>query len=209
MKRYKHSRTPHLPCSLSRTSDDKTLSDYSIFEGQEVVATVKMDGENTVCYSDGYCHARSIDSQNHPSRDYVKRWWGSKFYLLPAGSRIVGENVYAKHSIFYSDLEAYFYLFGAIDNNNCYVNWDDTKRVADTLGCPVPREIYRGPFSLEVISRLSSITETEEGFVLRNVRGFPFEEFSLNCGKMVRENHVQTNKHWSTQEIIPNKLCQK
>lgn len=43
----KYPRTYHLPFSESRTKDDRTLSDCSIFEGREVVVTEKMDGATT------------------------------------------------------------------------------------------------------------------------------------------------------------------
>ncbi|KAI9549473.1 hypothetical protein GHT06_001873 [Daphnia sinensis] len=60
--------TPHLspPFSKTLSSDDKFLKDFALLEDNEVVATIKMDGENTTGYPDGYSHARSIDSKGHP-----------------------------------------------------------------------------------------------------------------------------------------------
>ena len=69
MQRNKYGRTFHLPFSLGQTDDDKTLKDCSMFEGKNVVATVKVDGENSTYYSDGYFHARSLDSKSHESRN--------------------------------------------------------------------------------------------------------------------------------------------
>ncbi len=205
--RYKYNRTPHLPCSLSKTEDDKTLSDYSSFIGKDVVVTLKMDGENTTCYSDGTCHARSIDSRHHVSRDWLKKWWASKYYLLPAGYRIAGENLYAKHSIHYRDLESYFYLFAAADADNTYLSWEETKHIASILKCPTPDEIYLGPFDIRIIDLLcSKVPKEHEGFVMRNVESFHYKDFSENCGKMVRKNHIQSETHWMSQEVIPNIL---
>lgn len=45
-KKYvKYPRTYHIPDSAG-TKDDKTLKDYSIFEGKNVIVSLKMDGEN-------------------------------------------------------------------------------------------------------------------------------------------------------------------
>lgn len=42
----KYPRTFHVPFSQSVSKDDKVLNDMSMFEGQQVVITVKLDGEN-------------------------------------------------------------------------------------------------------------------------------------------------------------------
>ena len=65
MERIKYPRTPHLPYSMSKTDDDKTLPDDSQFEDMNVVVTIKMDGENTTIYPDGYVHARSLDGTGY------------------------------------------------------------------------------------------------------------------------------------------------
>ena len=41
---------------------------------------------------------------------------------------------------------------------------------------------------------------------MRNAEGFYFNDFSLNMGKWVRKNHVQTEEHWMYKEVVPNKL---
>lgn len=67
----KYPRTYHLPWSKSCTDDDKVLQNINHFIGKEVIVTEKLDGENTSCYKD-HIHARSIDSNNHPSRNWLK-----------------------------------------------------------------------------------------------------------------------------------------
>ncbi len=59
--RYKYPRTPHLKWSPGRSADDVELATTEAFEGEEVVVTVKLDGENTTIYRD-YLHARSLDT---------------------------------------------------------------------------------------------------------------------------------------------------
>ena len=120
-ERYKYPRTFHIPGSPGATSDDKVLSNLDHFEGQEVVITEKMDGENTTIYPD-YLHSRSLDSNNHPSRNWVKRLQGEIGYKIPKGLRICGENVFAQHAISYDKLPSYFLVFSIWEGNTC-LSW--------------------------------------------------------------------------------------
>lgn len=52
MNYKKYPRTYHLPWSLGKTDDDKTLKTTEIFKNKKVVVTLKMDGENTTLYKD-------------------------------------------------------------------------------------------------------------------------------------------------------------
>ncbi len=64
IEKYKYHRTPHLPFSEGATSDDKILkTDDHFYRMEDVVVTIKMDGENTTVYPDGTFHARSIASK--------------------------------------------------------------------------------------------------------------------------------------------------
>jgi len=118
MKYIKYPRTPHLYYSESISKDDRVLKDDNNFHNKEIVASIKMDGENFSGYDD-YCHARSIDSNNHPSRDYVKGLWYSKCYNLDYDIRICCENLYAKHQIHYHNLKSYLYLISVWRKDLC------------------------------------------------------------------------------------------
>jgi len=39
--------------------------------------------------------------------------------------------------------------------------------------------------------------DTKEGVVIRKVGGFDNDQFPKNVAKLVRENHVQTDQHWT------------
>lgn len=207
----KYPRTYHLPCSPGRTKDDRVLKDYSCFEGKEVVATVKMDGENTTGYYDGYIHTRSIDSRHHESRSWVKNKLQEILYNLPQGWRVCGENLYAKHSIKYSGLRSYFYLFSVWNDKNECLSFDATANWAELFSLPMPKILYKGPFDKKIIESLyenhtkNSLDECE-GFVLRNVDSFNYRNFRKNVGKYVRANHVQTNQHWLRTNLEKNEL---
>lgn len=206
MERSKYPRTMHLPWSLGKTEDDKTLDNVKIFHKKEIVVTEKMDGENTTLYADGYLHARSIDGKNHESRDWLKADWASKFWKYNKRYRYIGENMYAKHSIEYNNLESYFYLFAVCDDTH-FMNWKFVKKAAREMGYPTPKVLYEGVFNQTRLKKLAkNLPDNVEGYVIRLQDEFRIEDFSKSVAKYVRENHVQTDNHWMHQKIIQNKL---
>lgn len=106
---YKYPSTFHLPWSQGITNDDKILKNLSNFYNKKIVVTIKMDGESCTMYRDKI-HARSIDSKNHPSRHWVKQFHSTIKYNIPKNWRICGENLFAKHSIFYNNLPSFFFF---------------------------------------------------------------------------------------------------
>ena len=208
--RVKYPRTYHLPWSPGVNDDDRILWDVSHLAqpGTEIVITLKMDGENTTMYSD-YIHARSLDSRNHESRNWVKNFWSKISGDIPEGWRVCGENLYAKHSIYYGSLRSYFYGFSIWDERNVCLGWDQTLEWFHLLGIhPVP-VLYRGPYDELKIQKLwgSAATLGQEGYVVRRADEIPYGEFRIKVGKFVRKDHVQTVKHWMHgQRIEPNKI---
>lgn len=205
----KYPRSFHLPWSRGYTHDDKVMKNVDHFIGKEVVVTEKLDGEGTTLYKD-YMHARSIHSANHPSRNWVKTFHASFAYRIPDGWRLCGENVYAKHSIYYQALTSYFYLFSIWNEDNICLSWDETVAYATKLGIETVPVLYKGLFDEVKIKRTftgKSIFDGEqEGYVIRNVEAFHYDDFQYNLGKFVRPQHIQTSEHWLKEEMIPNKL---
>lgn len=208
MQRYKFPRIPHISFSESIASDDLISSPIDFEDWDEIVVTEKMDGENTSIYSDNYVHARSIDSSNHPSRDYVKRLASTVAYRLPRGWRICGENLYAKHSIKYSNLQSYFYGFAVFDEDNVCLDFDESLKWFEELGIPSPKILYRGEFDFGALKTLSDSLDTEicEGFIVRKTSAINYSDFSSCVLKFVRSGHVQTDDHWLSQQIIKNTI---
>lgn len=231
MNRTKYSRTYHLPYSLSRTDDDKTMANDNQFQDKEVVVSIKGDGENTSIYGDGYTHARSLDTASHPSRDWLKAWVSQWAYQLDKELRVCGENMYALHSIHYQHLKSYFYGFGLYQGNYCF-DIDTTLEIFKDLGILHTPIIYRGIYDKELILKAFQDYQSNvlaegmglpakieagkviyladnpvaEGFVVRVTEGFDMSEFSKKVGKYVRKGHVQTDEHWS-KFCIPNQLA--
>lgn len=209
-QKIKYPSTPHLPYSLSRTMDDKVLSSVDHLIGKSVVATIKYDGEQTNMYCDDF-HARSLDGRHHPSRDWAKSFHASIAHLIPEGWRVCGENVYARHSLGYTDLPSYFLGFSIWNENNVLLNWDETLEYFELLGITPVKQIYRGPFEPKIIEKLitSIDTQKDEGLVIRLDTAIPVEEFGRSFAKWVRAHHVQTDEHWMHGPVIANGLADR
>lgn len=207
MKRFKYPKTMHFPWSPGLQNDDRMLESVNTFIGKEVVITEKFDGENTSIYTD-HIHARSLDSQNHPSRNWVRAFAAQFQHKIPADWRICGENMYAMHSIFYKSLPSYFLGFSIWNDKNDCLHWDETIQWFQMLGITPVREIYRGIFDDELIKYLTYknglLSEGEEGYVCRTAEGFHYDHFQKCVAKYVRANHVQTSQHWMNKEIVKN-----
>ena len=60
------------------------------------------------------------------------------------------------------------------------------------------REILNYQFKLNL--------DNHEGYVIRNINAFHFDDFQKNVAKWVRPHHVQTDAHWMHSEIVLNQL---
>ncbi|MFI2370573.1 RNA ligase family protein [Streptomyces sp. NPDC018833] len=206
--RTHYPRTPHLPWSPGASVDDLRVSDLSRLCGREVVVTEKLDGENTTLYADGL-HARSLDSAHHPSRAWVKALHGRIGHAIPAGWRVCGENMYARHSLAYDDLDGYFYGFSVWDARGRCLDWDRTVPFLRDLGIPVPRVLWRGVFDARAEKTLRTMRldlTRQEGYVVRTAEGFAAEDFGQRVAKWVRPGHVQTGTHWMHAAVVENGL---
>ncbi len=229
----KHPRTPHLQWSPGRSPDDETLSDDACFEGSYVVVTEKMDGECTTMYHDGI-HARSLESSDHPSRHYVKAMhaglaeglkevrntaFDGPMYFPMA---VCGENMFAKHSIFYPDLRSYFLVHSLWAANqsppsdyDVCLNWAETVALCKIMfGLQTVPEIWSGIYDRAQIERAygdykRSLERESEGYVVRNTCAFKRKDFGTHVAKYVRENHVQTNDDWLREALTQNLLDTK
>ena len=205
--KYKYPRTLHLPWSLGAMNDDRICESTDHFVGKEVIVTEKMDGENTSIYKD-FFHARSITGNMHPTRNRVKQLQSKLHYDLRDHIRICGENCYAKHSISYSSLPAYFLAFSVWENDLCF-SWDETLEWCELLDVKHVPVLYRGIYDEDLIKTLyveNREPDLMEGYVVRLASSFSYDKFSESVAKFVRANHVQCDEHWMNQEVVPNLL---
>ena len=206
----KHPRTYHVPWSPGATDDDRITRDMSRFEGRRVVATVKMDGENTTLYTRDF-HARSVDGRHHPSRDMAKGIWSRISHEIPECWRFVVENMYARHSIAYDDLPGYLIGLMAWNERNVCLSHDETVEWFALLGLPTAAVLYDGVYDERAIRALHTEADdaTREGYVVRVADAFPYGDFRHCVAKYVRRDHVRTVKHWMAgQPIVPNRLAE-
>lgn len=202
--RYKYPRTPHLSWSPGFTDDD-IIDNGNKFLNKIVVVTEKMDGENATLYQD-YYHARSIDSKHHESRTWIKSFQSIISKDIPKDWRFCGEYLFAKHSIKYKNLDSYFYLFSIWNEKNECLSWEETLEIAEILDISIPKILYLGEYNEKKIKEIKLDLNKQEGYVVRNINSFKYEDFQNNVSKYVRYNHVQTNKHWMFQKTEKNIL---
>lgn len=206
----KYPRTHHLPWSPGMNDDDRMMQSLDVFEGQRVIVTEKMDGENTTMYAD-HIHARSVDSSGDVTRAWVKNFWANFSYDFPTGWRLCGENLYAEHSIHYNELDSFFNAFSIWNEKNECLSWDETLEWlailhVDLQHVPV---MYDGIFDKDLIVALwnESMYDHCEGYVVRIADSFPMHHFKTHVGKFVRKDHVGTGNHWRFgKRIIVNSL---
>jgi len=222
----KYPKTWHLPSSPGVGRGDRVISDLTGFEGHRVVVTEKRDGECTSLYRD-HMHARSLDGRHHPSRDWLKGFWGTIRHDIPEGWRICGENIYARHSIAYDHLPSWFEGFSIWNEMNQCLAWDETIEWFQMIGSgaglsitPVP-VLYDGLYDLDAIhlawtklleddayeaSSSGQPLQEREGYVVRLADGFGYKDFRRSVAKWVRQNHVQTDEHWMHAAVVANGL---
>jgi len=205
MKKY--GRTFHFPFSPGATNDDKIIRNADhLVAAEEVLVTEKMDGENTTIHAGG-THARSVDGRHHPSRDRMKAFAAGISPLMHDNERIVGENLYARHSIAYEDLPHFFLGFAWI-KDGVFQSWDATVMRFGELGIRSVPVLWRGKFSEARIQSLVSglDLDRQEGLVCRTSDSFHEDDMGSCMAKFVREGHVTSEKHWMHQEVVPNGL---
>jgi hypothetical protein len=208
----KYPRTYHLPYSPGATKDDKKLQDdwFNYFEGEEIVITEKLDGENTAFTSkDVYARSHGAPTRSPWSRnlwDNDGLYWKVKPLLLD-NEIVFGENLYGEHSIHYNKLSDYWYMFAEYDEvSKRWASWDFVKYWAKILNVPTVPELWRGVVTdenslktlVDFYTKEPSIYgDKREGVVIRVTKSFSEEDFSHNVCKWVRKDHVTTSIHWT------------
>jgi len=218
INKLKAPRIYHLPWSQTLASDDKFITNNKMFDDKQVVITVKYDGESTSLYSDGTFHARSLDSRKHESRDWLYDWWSSRIYTTAYEDilniypqlRLVGENMYATHTIEYNNLKDLFILHSAWDGYKC-LDWATTEHICRQLDIVYADVMYRGTY-VESICRLYDDIDLYdndqfEGYIVRSFTSYMYLDSNNNIAKFVSKNFKidDTRDHWSREAIRRNK----
>jgi hypothetical protein len=202
----KYNRTYHLPFSKGTTNDDKISDSISPLINSNIVITEKIDGENTALVNDGvYARSHATYTTSPWSREVrmihdlkVRNQIEDDLYLF-------GENVEGIHSIEYTALKDYFYLFG-VRLGKYWLSWDKVEEYSYLLDLELAPVLFKGVFSSEeelkskveeLVRVPSSLGGEREGIVIRVKEQFHEKDFSTHVQKWVRENHVKTDEHWT------------
>lgn len=138
----KYCRSLHAGISLGTTSDDRFMP-HGYVEAfaamDQLVLTEKLDGQNN-CFSKHGVFARSHTAPTaHPwDKPLLDRWQLIKNDLNEL--EIFGENMFGIHSIAYTQLESYFYVF-AVREGDRWLSWEEVKWYAAMLDFPTVPEI--------------------------------------------------------------------
>jgi hypothetical protein len=203
MANGKYPRTYHFPFSPGASSDDKVCADWEPITKERLVITEKLDGENTCLKSSGvYARSHSAPTRNPWAQNMWPIWERIRYDLNDL--EIFGENLYGVHSIEYSQLTAYFYVFG-MRIGESWLPWNEVLQYCYLLDLPLAPVFQEGIFTpmvlkttiLEGMQVPSALGGLREGFVVRSMEGFMEDDFSQKVLKFVRPNHVQTDEHWT------------
>lgn len=202
----KYNRTYHLPWSPGATSDDKISTDVENLVGTEIVITEKLDGENTGMTDKGvYARSHAAFTTSPWSREVRLLHKMKVEDQLGEGVFLFGENMEGVHSIEYTNLDSYFYIFGVRDNN-IWIPWQQVEEYSYLLDIPTVPVLFKGVVNSvkelkslvdDLVSKQSELGGEIEGVVVRSAGMFHNDDFAENVMKWVRKDHVQTDEHWT------------
>lgn len=191
----KYCRSLHAQISLGTTSDDRFMPNgyiKSFADMPSLILTEKMDGQNN-CFKKLGVYARShTDITNHPwDKPMRERWELIKNDL--GELEIFGESMYGVHSISYSKLESFYYVF-AIRENGIWLSWEEVKFYASLFDFPTVPEI-----KIKVPLKDFYKTENDENKILE-------DWFIVNLGMTWKES-VETSGLLGGFDPLTQKAC--
>ena len=202
----KYPRTPYWPYSPTIGRGDTVHTNPERFIGRPVVVTEKLDGSNVLIHR-GRVYGRSVTEESaNKWLAMVKKHHAWK--VAEPGVYLYGEDIYGVHSIEYEAVreDETFHAFALRDANGDFRSMVALERFATERSIPVVPVIFRGVFASVAEMRVflereqaqrSVLGGEREGMVVRIAGGFPSAEFARNVCKSVRQDHVQTDQHWT------------
>lgn len=204
--RLKYPRTPYWPDSPTLGRSDTVHPDPEWFVGRSVVVTEKLDGTNVLIHR-GRVYGRSVGAEAaNKWMAMVKKHHAWK--VSEPDIYLYGEDIYGVHSIEYGAVRERetFHAFALRDSKGDFGSMAALEQFATERSIPVVPVIYRGTFVS--IAEMRTFIRSEhakqsvlggerEGMVVRAAEGFSSSEFAGNVCKSVRQDHVQTDQHWT------------
>lgn len=132
----------HAKISLGSTSDDRFMPDgyvKAFSDMNSVVLLEKLDGENNRFSKYGlFARSHTAPTISPWTKPLRERWELIKNDL--GNLELFGEGMYGRHSIAYSNLESYYYLFGVREKNR-WLSWEEVQFYAALFDFPTVPEI--------------------------------------------------------------------
>ena len=199
----KYPRTLYWPSSPSKAPGDRYIQNPEWYVGAEVLVTEKLDGSNVLLHK-GEAYTRGLNKA--PWLAMARKYAAWKTFTKDG--YLYGEDIFGVHSIEYDAVtpDRTFYMFNYMDKTGWFYSCAELMGMAKELDMPmVPWVFYGGFPSVDSINKFfekemakpSLLGGEREGLVMRLARGFYRESFPDVVCKVVRENHVQTDEHWS------------
>lgn len=204
--RLKYPRTPYWPDSPTIGRGDTVHPDPERFVGRPVVVTEKLDGSNVLIHR-GKVYGRSVaDEAANKWMAMVKKHHAWK--VTEPDAHLYGEDIYGVHSIEYGAVRERetFHAFALRDAKGDFSSMAALERFAAERNIPVVPVVFRGAFATltemrEFIrgehAKQSALGGEREGIVVRIAGAFASADFARNVCKSVRQDHVQTDHHWT------------
>lgn len=200
----------HLTFSPEVHRDDKIIrKEYlSNFVNREVVITEKIDGQNQTFKGKNGVFARSHQMETQLPWDFfVKSYYYNNIELMKEKVWYVFENVFAIHSIEYTELNSFMYMFATFfEEDNQWGSWDEVVENAKSINIPTVPVLFEGKFNSmkdiqlwmeDEINKPSLLGGDREGFVIRVRERINENDYDKKIAKFVRKGHVQTDEHWT------------
>ena len=219
---HKFPRTQHIFNIGGATVDDRILSQESynsFLSNEDVFIAEKVDGAQMgISIDENYKvkiqnRSHFVNSKSHSQFEKLDKWIidhsQSLFEILDQDTILFGEWLYAKHSIEYTGLPDYFLAFDLYNKKKkLFYNRDILVEKLKDTNIHFVREMFRGKIKdksqlLKMIEQKSEYTDGRvEGIYLKVFEGDYVKE---RC-KLVRNDFICGNDHWSKRGIVINKL---
>lgn len=202
----KYPRTYHLPWSPGSTNDDRISENATYLLNKDIIITEKLDGSNTAMTDQGvFGRSHAVFTKNPWDREVRLLHKMKVEDQLGEGVFLFGENMEGVHSIEYTNLDSYFYIFGVRDNN-IWIPWQQVEEYSYLLDIPTVPVLFKGVVNSvkelkslvdDLVSKQSELGGEIEGVVVRPAGMFHNDDFAENVMKWVRKDHVTTDEHWT------------
>jgi hypothetical protein len=100
-------------------------------------------------------------------------------------------------------------MFSIWNEYNECLSWDETVEWSELLDIPLVPVLYRGMYDEKLTRELYKPTFNGndcEGYVMRVVDKFPYQDFRTKVAKYVRAEHIAESRHWRHKPVVPNVL---